>query len=601
MTVIRPNSVSGITSITAQANEINFFRSNGTLAGLQLNGVNFNTTTGVSTFNNLNVGGVLTYQDVTNVDSVGIITARSTIDAQGDISIVDKIVHTGDTNTAIRFPSADTISFETAGSERLRIYSDGDAKFSSKLGVGVEPVETFDVRTTGSAIALIGSTNASGAYLKLDGDSNGDGSGGDYARLVHDTDGRLYIDNLKSTADIVFRNTSSATERLRIKSNGQIVLGSDGSNSELTFSQDGSTGVILNSTTTGFGGYNTFTVNSAQFVHKYGGNERLRIDGNGDINLGNNPTNQYGYKLNIQDNSILYAQTASSGGTELKLYLDHGNTVANFGTVTTSHLAFVTANTERLRIKSDGTVVFNNTINTIHTNSNDSKLVLFGGSNNSVSNGGVLSLHGITNSSGNYTDLSAGAGGHIQFRSGTSEKFRITAGGEVLCGVTTTGTDGTKNLTLHAGSMMRVSNFYMGRVHGSGNNGNAAIVLHKLGQNIGFQMSGSMTFHSYTGSAYLSGCIVVRYNNDSVSRDVSLQKADSGMNLQLVTGTISGVSGNYLAIKKNGGGTGVCYINGHFAGNIESHGGIREVSNANWTTTAIHGTGITGGNDSSSS
>ena len=56
MTVIRPNSVSGITSITAQANEINFFRSNGALAGLQLNGVNFNTTTGVSTFNNLDVG-----------------------------------------------------------------------------------------------------------------------------------------------------------------------------------------------------------------------------------------------------------------------------------------------------------------------------------------------------------------------------------------------------------------------------------------------------------------------------------------------------------------------------------------------------------------
>ena len=130
MTVIRPNSVSGITSITAQANEINFFRSNGTLAGLQLNGVNFNTTTGVSTFNNLNVGGVLTYQDVTNVDSVGIITARSTIDAQGDVSIADKIIHTGDTNTAIRFPSADTITFETAGSERVRITSDGFIQYA---------------------------------------------------------------------------------------------------------------------------------------------------------------------------------------------------------------------------------------------------------------------------------------------------------------------------------------------------------------------------------------------------------------------------------------------------------------------------------------
>ena len=67
MTVIRPNSVSGITSITAQANEINVFRSDGALAGLQLNGVNFNTTAGVSTFATLNVttvsiGGTLTYE-----------------------------------------------------------------------------------------------------------------------------------------------------------------------------------------------------------------------------------------------------------------------------------------------------------------------------------------------------------------------------------------------------------------------------------------------------------------------------------------------------------------------------------------------------------
>ena len=63
--------------------------------------------------------GVVTYEDVTNIDSVGIITARS------DVSIADKIVHTGDTNTAIRFPAADTFTVETAGSERLRITSAG--------------------------------------------------------------------------------------------------------------------------------------------------------------------------------------------------------------------------------------------------------------------------------------------------------------------------------------------------------------------------------------------------------------------------------------------------------------------------------------------
>ena len=43
----------------------------------------------------------------------------------GDVSIADKIIHTGDTNTAIRFPAADTITAETGGSERLRIKSNG--------------------------------------------------------------------------------------------------------------------------------------------------------------------------------------------------------------------------------------------------------------------------------------------------------------------------------------------------------------------------------------------------------------------------------------------------------------------------------------------
>ncbi len=90
------------------------------------------TVDGLTVINNLSVGGTvsiagtLTYEDVTNVDSVGIITARSTIDAQGDISIADKIIHSGDTNTAIRFPAADTFSVETGGSQRLNIGSSGN-------------------------------------------------------------------------------------------------------------------------------------------------------------------------------------------------------------------------------------------------------------------------------------------------------------------------------------------------------------------------------------------------------------------------------------------------------------------------------------------
>ena len=76
----------------------------------------FGSSTSVA--GNLNVSGVITYEDVTNIDSIGIMTARS------DLSIADKIIHTGDTNTAIRFPAADTFTVETDGS-RLRVNSDG--------------------------------------------------------------------------------------------------------------------------------------------------------------------------------------------------------------------------------------------------------------------------------------------------------------------------------------------------------------------------------------------------------------------------------------------------------------------------------------------
>ena len=52
-------------------------------------------------------------------------TLSGTLDVSGDVTIPDKIVHSGDTNTAIRFPATDTVSFETAGSERFRVASSG--------------------------------------------------------------------------------------------------------------------------------------------------------------------------------------------------------------------------------------------------------------------------------------------------------------------------------------------------------------------------------------------------------------------------------------------------------------------------------------------
>ena len=68
----------------------------------------------------------------------------------GDVTIPDKIVHDGDTNTAIRFPAVDTVTVETGGSERMRILSGGDvviAKTSNSFG------------TVGAAFGSSGSNN----------------------------------------------------------------------------------------------------------------------------------------------------------------------------------------------------------------------------------------------------------------------------------------------------------------------------------------------------------------------------------------------------------------------------------------------------------
>ena len=115
---------------------------------------NVNGTTG--TFSgDVSIGGTLTYEDVERVDATGLSTFREglnvgsptgvggTFNPQGDISagigtfsgaisggagtftgdvsIADKIIHTGDVDTAIRFSAADTIRAETGGLSLIHI------------------------------------------------------------------------------------------------------------------------------------------------------------------------------------------------------------------------------------------------------------------------------------------------------------------------------------------------------------------------------------------------------------------------------------------------------------------------------------------------
>tara|TARA_R100000654_G_scaffold1881_5_gene6981 strand:- start:1487 stop:2557 length:1071 start_codon:yes stop_codon:yes gene_type:complete len=92
-------------------------------------------------------------------------TIDGNFDVGGNLTIADKIVHSGDTNTAIRFPAADTVTVETAGGERLRVDDSG------RVGIGESsPDRALDVVGNG-VVAEINSSNSNA--LKVEFSDNG--------------------------------------------------------------------------------------------------------------------------------------------------------------------------------------------------------------------------------------------------------------------------------------------------------------------------------------------------------------------------------------------------------------------------------------------
>jgi hypothetical protein len=258
--------------------------------------------------------GVVTYEDVTNVDSVGIITARS------DISIADKIIHTGDTNTAIRFPANDTFTVETAGSEALRVNSTqrveiggGGAAIDSRLHV-TEP--TASGRTNVLTLETRGTSEDDGPAINFISDSGSTVNGSIVGAKSQDSGSDAYL---------AFYTYSSSTlsERLRITSGGNVGVGSDSPDASLVVDSGTTpTTIKITSNTESSIDFNdkggspkrykigtNISSNDGQFEIKdmTANAERLRIDSSGRMLVGRNTnftgTNaQYGL-LQISGNS----------------------------------------------------------------------------------------------------------------------------------------------------------------------------------------------------------------------------------------------------------------------------------------------------------
>ena len=232
-----------------------------------------NFVSDVSIGGTVSIAGTLTYEDVTNVDSVGIITARSevkvgsgitlskdgdgfftgvttattfvgaftgnltgaiqtaaqsnitslgtltSLDVSGGLGIAESLFHIGDTNTRFAFPDADTISFETAGSEAVRIDS------SSRLGIGtISPSYPLDIHGSSGSVNAILRTSSTGnsdnTVLRM---KIGATAASNYI-YFGDTDDSNAGEIRYNHGSNFMSFTTNANERLRINSGGQILI-----------------------------------------------------------------------------------------------------------------------------------------------------------------------------------------------------------------------------------------------------------------------------------------------------------------------------------------------------------------------------------------
>jgi hypothetical protein len=183
----------------------------GTVNGLTLTGT-------VTTSGNLTLGGTL---NLSSPPAIGGTTPASgaftTLSATGVTTVqagtaaLPAITTTGDTNTGIFFPAADTVGMATSGSERLRVDSSGN------VGIGTTSIsQKLSVKdaTTNATNSASFANNNNGVYVR------------------NSTSTTSYVgDSTGATNSIAFDTTNyvailaNGSERMRIDSSGNLGIG----------------------------------------------------------------------------------------------------------------------------------------------------------------------------------------------------------------------------------------------------------------------------------------------------------------------------------------------------------------------------------------
>ena len=333
MTVIRPNSVAGINSITVQSgNSLAVHKSDGSLIRT------ITANSGVSTFSSISVGtattdnsaaksiniglGASISQHVDNSLSFGTAgTERVKITSSGNLEMPNdndyikigaggdlQFVHTGSASvinngTGFLEIQSDGTTFELAdGTEKARFDSSGRLLIGT-VTEGHSNADDFTVATSGNTGITIRSGTSNGGNIFFSDATSGTG---EYAGMISYD----HNDNVMTFA------TSDGSERLRITSGGLVGINTNSPDRSLHVISTNGTVAHFQSTNANtisqivFEGNNAATnpnlgATGEDFHFTTGNNERLRIDSDGAVNIGSSPAQATGTHT---QNAILTAK-----------------------------------------------------------------------------------------------------------------------------------------------------------------------------------------------------------------------------------------------------------------------------------------------------
>ena len=379
MTVIRPNSISGVTSITAHSQSIEFYKSDGNLSGANLDGVNINTAgiltaanfkTGVSNLHDVGLtlsGGQLDVGNNIKIGNSGVITATSFVGSGANLTNLDASDLASGTVPTARLGSgtANNTTFLRGDSTFQTVVTDLVNDSSPQLGgnldvntknivFGDSSGATDDRLTFGDGTDLsiyhdgFNSRIADGGTGYLINTSNGDGilfqhsSGQNLAKFLTGGAAELYHNYTKTfetTNEGATFDTGSSSCVVRLTSNTDAVTVLQGFNSDFNIKAPSGGAVIIQA-------------NASE--------DAIKCIANGAVELYHNGNRQvftFDGGMNWQDNKK--AEFGASG--DLKIYhngtdsrIDNGTNKLSIGNTHNNEIKFFTQNSTRWNVGGTG-------------------------------------------------------------------------------------------------------------------------------------------------------------------------------------------------------------------------------------------------------